>query len=99
MWKEGKGRDHEGDNECYSKANKQRKKGFEECQVAPEARPQKGHLALEVKIGNEIICDYLWDKLYALISVTCSKWYIRKARFVFGAQPLDLSPLHCCKLA
>jgi hypothetical protein len=25
---------------------------------------EKGHLALEVKITNEIICDHVWDKLY-----------------------------------
>jgi hypothetical protein len=28
-------------------------------------RPEEGHLAPEVKTANEIICDYLWDKLYA----------------------------------
>jgi hypothetical protein len=27
------------------------------------------------------------------ISITCSKWFIRKAPFVLGAQPLDKSPL------
>jgi hypothetical protein len=33
------------------------------------------------------------------ISVTCSKWYIRKAPFVPGAQPLDMSLLNLCCLA
>jgi hypothetical protein len=36
-------------------------------------------------------CDYIWDKLYPPISVTSSKWYIRKAPFVLSAQPLDMS--------
>jgi hypothetical protein len=33
------------------------------------------------------------------ISVTCSEWYIRKAPFVLGAQPLDTSLLSYCQLA
>jgi hypothetical protein len=33
------------------------------------------------------------------ISVTFSKWYIRKAPFVLGAQPLDMSLLSHCQLA
>jgi hypothetical protein len=32
------------------------------------------------------------------ISVTCSKWYIRKAPCVLGAQPLGMSLLSCCRL-
>jgi hypothetical protein len=36
---------------------------FEECHVAPGARPEKGHLAPEVKMANEIVCDHVWDKL------------------------------------
>jgi hypothetical protein len=40
-----------------------KKTGFKECQVAPEVRPEKGHLAQEVKMANEIICDHVWDKL------------------------------------
>jgi hypothetical protein len=27
-------------------------------------RPEKGHLTLEIKVANEIICDHVWDKLY-----------------------------------
>jgi hypothetical protein len=54
--------------------------------VALGARPEKGHLAPEVKIANEIICDHVWDKLYPPISVTCSKWYVRKAPFVLRAR-------------
>jgi hypothetical protein len=27
-------------------------------------RPEKGHLAPEVKVANEITCDHVWDKLY-----------------------------------
>jgi hypothetical protein len=42
---------------------------------------------------------HVWDKLYPLISVACSKWYIKKAPFVLGAQPLDMSLLSCCWLA
>jgi hypothetical protein len=38
--------------------NKQ-KPEFEECQVAPKARPVKGHLTLEIKMANEIIHDYM----------------------------------------
>jgi hypothetical protein len=40
-------------------ATVKQKNGFEECQVAPEVRPEKGHLTPEVKMGNEII----WDQL------------------------------------
>jgi hypothetical protein len=49
------------DNECISKTNE--KTRFEERQVAPGTRPEKGHLAPEVKMANEIICDHVWDKL------------------------------------
>jgi hypothetical protein len=73
-----------------------KKTGFEECQIAPGVRPEKGHLAPEVKIANEIVCEHVWDKLYPPISVTCSKWYIRKAPFVLGAQPLDVNLLSRC---
>jgi hypothetical protein len=52
-------------------------------------RPEKGHLTQEVKVANEITCNHVRDKLYAPISVTCSKWYIRKAPFVLGAQSLN----------
>jgi hypothetical protein len=31
------------------------------------------------------------------ISANCYKWYIRKAPFVPGAQPLDSSPLSLCQ--
>jgi hypothetical protein len=27
-------------------------------------KPEKGHLAPEVKVANEIACDHVWDKLY-----------------------------------
>jgi hypothetical protein len=27
-------------------------------------RPDKGHLAPEVKLANEIVCNHVWDKLY-----------------------------------
>jgi hypothetical protein len=42
------------DNECSRQTNR-----FEECQVAPGARPEKGHLAPEVKIASERICDHI----------------------------------------
>jgi hypothetical protein len=53
-------RDNEGD-ECNSET---KTKGFEECHVAPGVRPEKGHLAPEVNMANEIVCDHVWDKLY-----------------------------------
>jgi hypothetical protein len=63
-------------------------------------RPEKGHLAPEVRAANKITCDHVWDKLLpAPLSETCSKWYVRKAPFVLGAQPLDTSPLSRCRLA
>jgi hypothetical protein len=52
-------------------------------------RPEKGHLTPEVRADNKMTCDYVWDKVYSPISVTCSKWYIRKAPFVLGAHTLD----------
>jgi hypothetical protein len=45
------------------KQQEQKRNEFEECQVAPGMRPEKDHLALEVKIANEIICEHVWDKL------------------------------------
>jgi hypothetical protein len=45
------------DNECNSETNNQ-KSGFEECQVAPGATPENGHLAPEIKMANEIIRDH-----------------------------------------
>jgi hypothetical protein len=63
--------------------------------MLPEVRPETGHLTPEVKVASEIACDHVWVKLVpsSPISVTCSKWYIRKAPFVLGAQPLNSSPL------
>jgi hypothetical protein len=62
--------------------------------MLPGVRPEKGHLAPEVKVASEIACDHVWDKLCPsplphTISVICSKLYIRKAPFVLGAQTLD----------
>jgi hypothetical protein len=79
-------------NKCYSETKKKQLGNV-------TWRPGKGHLAPEVKAANEIICDYVWDKMYSPTSVTCLKWYIRKAPFVLKAQPLDSSPLSCCWLA
>jgi hypothetical protein len=59
--KQGGRREIMTDNECNSETNKT---GFEECHIAPGARPEKGHLAPEVKMPNEIICGHVWDKLY-----------------------------------
>jgi hypothetical protein len=63
--------------------------------MSPGLGPEKGHFTPEVKMANKIAC--VWDKLYPpntyTISVTCSKWYIRRVPFVLGAQPLDWSPL------
>jgi hypothetical protein len=44
------------DNECNIKTEQNNINRFEECQVAPGMRPEKGHLVPEVKIANEIIC-------------------------------------------
>jgi hypothetical protein len=53
------------DNEYNSETNKQTKKNrFEECHIGPGVKPEKGHLAPEVKMANEIVCDHVWDKLY-----------------------------------
>jgi hypothetical protein len=43
---------------------KQKKNRFEECQIAPGARPEKCHLPAEVKVVDEIAYDHVWDKLY-----------------------------------
>jgi hypothetical protein len=32
--------------------------------MLPGVRSEKGHFAPEVKVANEITCDYVWDKLY-----------------------------------
>jgi hypothetical protein len=85
-------REGKGGNECNSETNRKENR-FEECQVAAGVRPEKSHLTPEVKIVNERACDHVWDKLHPPVSVTCSKWYIRKASFVLGAQPLDANPL------
>jgi hypothetical protein len=45
-------------------ATVKQKTGFEKCHIAPGGKLEKGHLALDVKMTNEIICDHLWDKLY-----------------------------------
>jgi hypothetical protein len=44
------------DYECNSEAGKIR---LEECQVAPGMRPEKSHLAPEVKMSIEIVCDHV----------------------------------------
>jgi hypothetical protein len=59
-------------------------------------RPEKDCFALEVKIANEIVYDHVWDKLDPPTSVACSKWYIKKAPFVHGVQPLDGNLLSHC---
>jgi hypothetical protein len=46
------------------KQQQQQKTRFEECQVAPGARPEECHLTPEVKVANKIVCDHVWDKLY-----------------------------------
>jgi hypothetical protein len=45
-------------NECYSKTKENQSWGLLTW------RPEKGHLTPEVKTVNEIVCDYVWDKLY-----------------------------------
>jgi hypothetical protein len=67
-----------GGKEIMSATVKQRKTGS-------GVKPEKGHLTPEVKVANEITCDHIRDNLYPPpISVTCSKWYIRKAPLFSG---------------
>jgi hypothetical protein len=71
---------------------KQRKTGVGECYLESREAPK-------IKEANEITYDYVWNKLYpSPISVTGSKWYIKKAPFVLRAQPLDSSLLSRCQL-
>jgi hypothetical protein len=60
--RQGEGKEIKRDNECISETNKENK--FEECHIIPGVRPEKGHLASEVKMANEIVCDHAWDKPY-----------------------------------
>jgi hypothetical protein len=74
---------------------KQRKTRVGECHL--ETREGSPHP--EVKVANEIACDYVRDKLYCpSISVICSKWHTQKAPFVLRAQPLHLGLLNRCQL-
>jgi hypothetical protein len=103
MWQEGTvwGAGKKGDKECYSETKKKQSWG-----MLSKVRPQKGHLAPEVKVANEIACDYVWDKLYPppTISVICSKWYIRKATFLcsqgsaFGLESAESLPAYLINL-
>jgi hypothetical protein len=57
LWQEGR----EGEERLMSAAVKQKKK--------PELgnvtwRPKKGHLDAELRVANEMTCDYVWDKLH-----------------------------------
>jgi hypothetical protein len=54
--KAGKGM---GDNECYSETKKKWSWG-----LLPGVIPEKGHIAPEFKMANEITCNCVWDKLY-----------------------------------
>jgi hypothetical protein len=83
-----------GEEKLMSAIVKQRKTGVGECYLEARERSPR----TEVNTANEITCDYVWDKMYPLISVICSKWYIRKT-FVLGAQSLHSSLLSCCRLA
>jgi hypothetical protein len=79
-------------NECYSETKENRSWGMfpgDQRRVTSPQRlkqPMKWHVSLH---GTSCTS----------ISVTCSKWYIRKAPFVLGAQPLDMSPLSRRRLA
>jgi hypothetical protein len=53
----GQGRGRE--IECYSETKKNCSWG-----MLSGAKPEKGHLTLEVKVASEIACDYIWGKLY-----------------------------------
>jgi hypothetical protein len=89
LWQEGRGegrwetmREIMRDNECNSETNKQTNKWIWGMSHSTGGKTTEGSPTPVVKMANEIICDYVWDKLP--ISVTCSKWYIRKAPFVLG---------------
>jgi hypothetical protein len=43
---------------CVTVKQQQQKTGFEGYQVVPRARLEKGHLAPEVKMPNEVVCDH-----------------------------------------
>jgi hypothetical protein len=57
--RQGGGREVVRNNECYSETKKNRIWG-----MSPEVRPEKDHLATEVKVSNAIACDHVWEKLY-----------------------------------
>jgi hypothetical protein len=66
--------------------------------MAPGVRQEKGHLAPEVRVANEIAYDRPCMGQAVTpppISVTCSKWYIRKVPLVLRSQPLDSRTLSC----
>jgi hypothetical protein len=56
MWQEVR----EGERRSIIATGKQRKTGVGNVTW----RPEEGHLTPEVNVANEIICDYVWDKLY-----------------------------------
>jgi hypothetical protein len=56
--------------EIMSATVKQRKKQI--GGMLPGVRPEKGHLALEVIVANDIACDHVWDKLYPPPSHFCN---------------------------
>jgi hypothetical protein len=88
VWQEGR----EGKERLMSATLKQRKNRVRECYL----ETREGSLLPRVKAANKITCDYERDKLYLTpISVTCSKWYIRKAPFcsrgsAFGLKSIEL---------
>jgi hypothetical protein len=50
------------DNSYYNFDNSSKKKNrFEECHITPGERPEKGLLAPEVKMANEIVYAHVWD--------------------------------------
>jgi hypothetical protein len=53
------GREIMRDNECNSETEKKWIWG-----MSPGVRPEKGHLDLEVKIANEVVCNHVLDRLY-----------------------------------
>jgi hypothetical protein len=55
MWQEG--REEEG--RLVSATVKQRKTRVVECYLESE----KGYLTPEVRAANEMICDYVWEKM------------------------------------
>jgi hypothetical protein len=59
--------------------------------MSPEVIPEKGHLAPEVKMAIEMVCDHIWDRLYPHF---CSPLYMvyKKSPLCFWGSALECNP-------